>query len=418
MQDLKDFLDKSPTAWHAVDQMSERFISIGFSQLDMKKAWTLKKGHKYFVPYGGALCAFILPFDIPKKGRIMAAHTDSPSLKLKPKSHFSRDDCHLISIETYGSPIINSWFNKDLGLAGKVFYKDNESVKEKLITLDKSPLIIPQLSIHLNQKGDLDTCKKEHLIPVLGLDHQTAHLNDFITDQTGIHSIIDSDLFLFPTEKASFLGYQKELIASHKIDNLFSCLAICSALADQKETSADQLNISVFWDHEEIGSRSLFGAEGPFLNEVLIRIFGTYGIDDEQASSFKANSICLSIDMAQGVHPNYLETHDLLNRPLLGKGITLKYNANKRYATESSVAALLIKTFQDLNLSHQTFSTRHDMRCGSTVGPIIETSFGIPTVDIGCPQWSMHSTREVASCADYLDLISFLTHFFNQDITS
>lgn len=422
LSDFKAFLDHSPTAWHAALQLGNRLAVCDFSPLDENEKWNLELGKKYFVVRNGALCAFVLPHQTPQRAVILASHTDSPALKLKPQPSFQKENMSLFSVEVYGSPLLNSWLNRDLALAGKVIISNgNHHIEERLVFLDDMALFIPQLAIHLdrevNEKG-LILNKQEHLCPIVGLTEEGKDplhcLETLLRRHLFFHSLISFELFLVPLEPSRFMGVNNEMIASYRIDNLASAHACVSAMGYVKEPPKDAIQMAVFWDNEEIGSHTREGAASPFLSDMLQHIGFGLKIDPEEMLLLKNNAFCVSVDMAHALNPNYPQKYDPHHQPLLGKGIVLKYNANHKYASNALSAATIIQACKTLNLPHQSFSCRSDLPCGSTVGPIVAQGMGINTVDIGCPQLSMHSIREVMACQDYIDLCRLLTFLLEE----
>lgn len=422
LEDLKSFLDHSPTAWHAVKQMGNRLAQHDYTPLQEGEKWPLEKGKKYFVSRNGSFCVFHLPTQTVEKCLILAAHTDSPALKIKPNPEIVKDNLALFSTEVYGGPLLTSWLNRDLAIAGKVIVSSKDGkIEEKLVMIDDAILCIPQLAIHLdrevNEKGLLLN-KQEHLKAIVGLDlPKDKALETLLRRSLSFHTLLSFDLFLVPAEQARFIGSKGELLASYRIDNLVSTHAALTAFGSSPASPENTLQIGVFWDHEEIGSKTYEGAHSTFLQDVTARIFASYGMNEEERLIVKSHSFCLSLDMAHAFNPNYEAKYESSHRPLLGKGITLKYNADNKYASSAGTAAFVIKACEELNLPYQSFVTRSDMGCGSTVGPITAPMMGIKTVDMGCPQLSMHSIREVVSCQDYIDMCLLLTHVLKNELT-
>lgn len=420
LEDLKAFLDSSPTSWHATSQMGTRLALQDYIPLSEGEKWNLEKGKKYFVIRDGSFCAFSAPTQKPTKSVILAAHTDSPALKLKPSPEVQIENMSQLGVEVYGSPLLSSWLNRDLAIAGRVVVSDKKgNVEEKLVFLDATPLIIPQLAVHLdrdvNEKG-LVLNKQDNLRPIVGLGtaDQTS-LTSLLRREISFHQLLSFDLFLVPIEGARFIGSEGELLASYRIDNLASVHAALTAFGMVEEPSKHTLRVAIFWDHEEVGSRSREGAGSPFYSDVLKRICLSYKMEEEECLILKNNSLCLSLDMAHALNPNYPGKHDANHQPLLGKGVVIKYNADQKYASNAVSAAVLVRLCRSLNLPLQTFVSRSDMPCGSTIGPIHAQQTGILTVDLGCPQWSMHSCREVMACQDYMDMCLLLSHLLKEE---
>ncbi|MBM3207492.1 MAG: M18 family aminopeptidase [Chlamydiae bacterium] len=420
IEDLKNFLDHSPTSWHAVKEMGNRLALHDFIPLKESEPWHLEKGKKYFVSRNGAFLSFCLPSQEIDKSLIMASHTDSPGFKLKPNPETIKEGLSLLSAEVYGGPLITSWLNRDLAIAGKVMVSTKDgNIEEKLIFADDCILCIPQLAIHMdresNDKGPVLN-KQDHLKAILGLTTEKC-LESLLRRYLSFQTLLSYDLFLVPVEHSRYLGINNEFISSYRIDNLVSSHASIVALGNNPHPSKYTLQICISWDHEEIGSKSTEGAYSTFLEDVLSRIYSFYNLSEEQKGIIKSKSTCLSIDMAHAYNPNYENKYEPNHKPHLGKGITIKFNADHKYATNSSSAAFVVKACNDLNMNHQKFVVRSDMNCGSTVGPITAHKMGISTVDIGVPQLSMHSCRELICIKDYEDLCIFLSYLIKNEIS-
>lgn len=422
LTDLKAFLDASPTSWHAVKEIGNRLAMREFHPLNEEEKWHLELGKKYFVARGGALCAFSIPEMLPKEALILASHTDSPALKLKPMPAFQKANMTQFGVEVYGAPLLSSWLNRDLALAGRVVITNGSGIpEERLVYLDDALLFIPQLAIHLdrevNEKG-LHLNKQEHLCPIVGLSDEFISsmdvLEKLLRRHLSFHSLLSFELFLVPHEASRFLGFENEMLASYRIDNLAGVHASLSAIGMQEKPAQKALHMAFFWDNEEIGSRSKEGAASPFLSDMLQRIGYSLNIDAEELLLIKNRSLCVSIDMAHALNPNYPKKHEPHHIPLLGKGIVLKYNADQKYASNALSAAVIVHACRELNLPFQQYVCRSDIPCGSTVGPIVAQGTGINTVDIGCPQLSMHSIREVMAGQDYVDMVRLLAHLLQK----
>lgn len=419
LEDFRSFVHASPTSWHASHEIGNRLALKSFVPLDEKQKWNLEKGGKYFIHRGGSICAFVIPHNTPTRSVILGAHTDSPALKLKPNPSVLSENMVSYGVEVYGGPLLSSWLNRDLGIAGRIVVRDKEGrLEEKLIFIDDAPLIIPQLAIHLdkdvNEKGVILN-KQDHLaaIATLSKGEPALYLETLIRRSYTFHELISHELFLVPLEQSRYLGSQGELLASYRIDNLASTHAALAGLASC-QPQAETLQMAFFWDHEEIGSSTQEGACSPFFSDTLERIALSLNLSKEDLYILKNRSLAVSIDMAQAFNPNYPQKYDNNHRPLLGKGVTIKFNANQKYVSNAPTAACIAAACLDLNLSYQNYSARADIPSGSTIGPLFATVTGIPTVDIGTAQLSMHSTREIMSCSDHLDLCKLLTHLLEK----
>jgi aspartyl aminopeptidase len=416
IDDLLTFLNNSPTSWHATENVKKILLENGFQELLEKNAWHLSFGGKYFIiRNGSSILAFQTPTLEPTSLKIIASHTDSPTFKLKSNPEFVKDNMVMLGLEVYGAPIISSWLNRDLKIAGRVFYIDKKNKKQSsLIDLTEFPVVIPQLAIHLdrqiNETG-LQLNKQEHLNALAAIDVKGPYLETILKEKLNAKSILSAELFLAPVEKASLIGYEKQLIASYRIDSLLSVHAALKSLIDQKKTTQHELKGVVFFDHEEIGSTSTQGADSPFLSQNLERIMLALNLPRESYFRLIANALLVSVDLAHGVHPNYKEKHEPNHRPLLNNGIVIKQNANLRYASNAYSTSHIIELCVNNKIPYQHFVSRNDIPCGSTIGPLNAGRTGIETVDIGVAQLSMHSCRELAAVKDHLDMCKLLTTF-------
>lgn len=416
LEDLPIFLDQGVSPWHAVQESIQRLKKQGFQELKENETWKIKPGQKYFVTRNGSsLCAFVTPLKMLERTRILAAHTDSPTLKLKPQPEIRRQNMILFGVEVYGAPMLASWLNRDLGLAGRIVYYDRKNkLQESLVNLNEHPFIIPQLAIHLdrevNEKGPLLN-KQDHLNVLAALDDtgtSQSYLETLLKEKISLKEILNYDLFFYPLEKGRLIGQNGQLLSSYRIDNLASVHAALYALIDEADPLENDLKMLCFWDNEEIGSHTAQGAASPFLLHTVERIMIGLKLDREAFLRMIPQSICFSIDLAHAQNPNYMEKHDPQHPILLNKGAVLKTNAQNRYASDAHSASILQNVARALNLSLQKFVSRNDIACGSTIGPIHASLSGMPTVDLGCSQLSMHSSRELMAIKDHFDLYQLL----------
>jgi aspartyl aminopeptidase len=417
VDDLAHFIEHAPTPWHAVQAVGERLSSVDFTPLEENDPWKLKKGERYFVQRGGSICAFTLPKKEMTSLRVVGAHTDSPGLKLKPHPDVHSNSFHQLLVEVYGGPLLSSWLNRDLALAGRVIIENAQGhVEEKLVFLDEMPLIIPELAIHLdrsvNDKGHLIN-KQNHLRPILTLNPtEKPQLQQLLKKYIDFKQLLSFDLSLVPLDPPRFLGAEGEMLASYRLDNLVSCHACTTAIASAHQSST--LQLMLLWDAEEVGSHSAEGAASSFASDVLKRIQHFYGMNEEEWLCFKASSLCVSADATHAYNPNYAEKYDPNHQLIPGKGVAIKYSSNKKYATDAKTAAAVITACKQLKLPVQSFVSHSDIPMGSTIGPVFASALGIPTVDIGVPLLSMHSIREVMAIQDHLQLCTLLTHLLNK----
>lgn len=417
-ESLLNFFDQSPTAWHVVHNCTKELSLHGYQELKEEASWKIKPGGKYFVTRNGSsICAFIVPKATPKGIHVVASHTDSPSFKLKPNAEFTSENMRMLAVEIYGAPILASWLNRDLGIAGRVIYKDSKgAVHEKIVTIDDHPVVIPQLAIHLdrevNEKG-LVVHKQDHLAALAGIENKKEK-HSFLERviKLPIKEILAYDLFLYPLEKARFLGENHELIASYRIDNLTSAHASLHGLLASGQPSRDLIKMIVLWDNEEIGSNTAQGAGSPFLAHTIERIALAMNCSREEYFQWISRSLCLSVDLGHALHPNYKDRHEPHHAALLNKGVLIKANAQNRYASEARATATVVSLCQKHKIPFQKYASRGDIPCGTTVGPINAHVTGMPTIDIGIAQLSMHSCREIIAAKDHSALCDLLAGFF------
>ncbi|MDX1633921.1 MAG: M18 family aminopeptidase [Marinobacter sp.] len=417
-QSLLDFLTHSPTPWHATRQMTARLDAAGFTELDEKDEWQLEQGRGYYVVRNGSS---LVAFQTGRKPalesgvRMVGAHTDSPCLKVKPNPELRRKGYFQVGVEVYGGVLLNPWFDRDLSLAGRVTYRDADGeVRDALVDFARPVAFIPSLAIHLDREANSNRSvnAQTDLPPVLMQvgEEDATRFQDLVRNQMLVQSpelkvdkLLGYELNFYDCQPAALIGLNQDFVASARLDNLLSCHIGLQALID---TSGDQPALLVCNDHEEVGSMSAEGAHGPFLASVLDRWVGA-----QARSRVIARSMMVSADNAHGVHPNFADKHDENHGPLLNKGPVIKVNHNQRYATNSRSAALYRHISEELGLPSQTFVVRSDMGCGSTIGPVTAGNLGITTLDIGVPQWGMHSIREMAGVADGHNLYRVLREF-------
>jgi aspartyl aminopeptidase len=418
--DLLAFIEAAKTPYHAVAEVGSRLERAGFRRFSEREAWALSAGERGFVVRGGgSIAAFRLGRKSPAEAGfvIVGAHTDSPNLRLKPNAELSSHGYEQLAIEVYGGVLLSTWLDRDLGLAGRVVLEDGST---RLVTLPGAFCRVPNLAIHLNREvnsGGLTLNAQTQLLPIAALKVEASglELRERVAAAIGgveAKAIISHDLCLFDTQPPALGGARNELIFSARLDNLASCHASLSALLATGD--ADATRVVVLYDHEEVGSESATGAGSPFLEALLQRLLS--GHPDSQADAFAraiAGSLLVSADMAHAVHPNYPDKHDKQHRPLLGKGPVLKVNVNQRYATDAPTAARFRAACARVGVEPQTFVSRNDIGCGSTIGPISAAGLGIRTVDVGGPMLSMHSCREMAASADVAPMVRVLTALFD-----
>lgn len=410
---LLQYLNDSPTAYHAVENAAALLGANGFRELQETECWSLKAGGKYYVKKNGsAMIAFSIGNgDLAKEGfRIIGTHTDSPCLKIKPEACSVTPDGYVkVNVEVYGGAILSTWFDRPLAVAGRVIVRENDGLVERLIRIDKPIFMLPNLCIHLNrevnEKGTYN--KQTDMMPLLSMNEenvgQERYLVKLLQEETGIGEtdIVDYELFLYEYQKGIFTGKNQEFISASRIDDLSMVYAGLSALGEAADE--DGFKVLAAFDNEEVGSTSAQGANSGLLLHLLNRICKNLGLTDDGYFRAVANSTAISADLAHAVHPNYSDRHDPETRPVLGKGPVIKYSASQRYATTAHSAAYFMDACRRAGVSFQKFVNRNDIPGGSTIGPALSGLTTIPTVDMGAPILAMHSIREFGAVADQFD---------------
>lgn len=414
--DLCDFLDTSPSPAHAVAAAAARLGRAGFEELDVEVPWS-EVPATGFTRRDGALIAWSAPVTDPRSPfRLVGAHTDSPGLRLKPRPDLVRHGWRQLGIEVYGGILNNTWLDRDLGIAGRLVLDDGTTV---LVDVAEPIARVPQLAVHLDRTvndGGLVLDRQQHLTPVWGIADATgedpASFARWIADRAGIDADRAAtwwELCLYDVQPAAVLGADRSLLASGRLDNQVSCWAGVDALIRAAaDGGGDTIGVVVLNDHEEVGSASAAGASGPLLEQVLERLVLARGGDRAAFLACLAGSSCISADNAHAIHPNYPERHDQDHAPHVGGGPAIKINSNQRYATSPETAGAFESACRDAGVPWQVFVSRNNMPCGSTIGPLTATRLGIATVDVGVPQLSMHSARELCGVADPVHLADAL----------
>jgi len=417
---LLKFLDASPTPFHCVANLTAALSRANFVELNEGSVWSIETPGKYFVTRGdSSLIAFSLSSTpLSETGvRMVGSHTDSPCLKLKPNVAFASSGYWQLGVEVYGSALLNPWFDRDLSVAGRVTLQTaSGKLENRLVDFEQSIATIPSLAIHLdrdaNHKREINS--QTYLPPIVCLDGRELDLAKEIKNriyasepELGGIEIMSSDLSLYPTEPAAMIGLRREFIASARLDNLLSCYVGLCALLEAPDT--DNCLI-VCNDHEEVGSGSAIGARGTFLRSILERLTE----NNETFSRTIMRSIFISTDNAHGVHPNFPDSHDKQHSPSLNSGPVIKFNSNQAYASTSETAAIFQQACSAVGIPIQSFVSRSDMACGSTIGPLTGTALGVKTVDVGVATFAMHSIRELAGSEDTYSLYQALCWIFGQ----
>lgn len=418
-QGLLNFLDSSPTPFHAVQTMSEQLQAAGFSRLLEADSWSLSPGGRYYVVRNdSSIVAFTVGSDdVSTTGwRMVGAHTDSPCLRVKPTPEMSKKGYYQLAVEVYGGVLMNPWFDRDLSLAGKVSFRDNlGNVQSALINFLSPIAVIPSLAIHLDREANKGKTVNPQLElpPILMSAADNQDFRELLKSQLTkehpglvVETVLDYELSFYDTQPAAVVGFESEFITSARLDNLLSCYVGMQSLIAAADSG--QHSVLVCNDHEEVGSMSAEGAQGPMLKSALQRIAGGM----EAYARAIDRSMMISVDNAHGVHPNYADKHDENHGPGLNKGPVIKINANQRYASNSVTSSVFKDLAEKVEVPVQSFVVRADMGCGSTIGPITASGLGVKTLDVGVPQFAMHSIREMCGSQDPQGLASILSLFY------
>ena len=414
--DLCTFLHAAPTPHHATAEAARRLTDAGFTELTETERWPGGPGAR-FTRRGGALVAWRQgPTVDPAAGvRLVGAHTDSPNLRLKPHPDDDSGGWRRVAVEPYGGVLWNSWLDRDLGIAGRLFTRSpGGTPSAHLVRVDEPWLRVPQLAIHLDRDVNsagvrLDPAR--HLDPVWGLGSPGATDDGIVAAVARAAdldpgSVVGFELMCHDLAAPTVAGAAGEFVSSARIDNLVSCWAAVEALA---ATDGGALAMICLFDHEEVGSATTAGAASTLVADSLARIAAAAGLDTEDEARLRASSWCVSADGAHATHPTRPEVHDARHRIALDGGVVVKHNANQRYATDAAGVAWLTGVAETAGVPLQHFSMRNDLPCGSTIGPISATRLGIPTIDVGVAQLAMHSARELCGSLDAVRLADLLT---------
>lgn len=401
---LLDFIEKSPTAFQAVDEMQKRLTENGFEVLSEKEYWKLVPGGKYLVTRNNsALIAFCIPEKESRVFHIMASHSDSPSFKIKENPEIKVDNSYVkLNVEKYGGMLMAPWFDRPLSVAGRVIIRRNGGLKEKLINIKRDLVMIPNLAIHMNREANNGVAynPQKDLQPLFAAGNTDRTLLEIIAEQTGVkkEDIISHDLFLYNRMPGTIWGADKEFVSSARLDDLQCAFASMEGLL--RAQNHGSIAVHCVMDNEEVGSGTKQGAASTFLKDTLLRINMGLGRTYEEYLMTLAGSFMVSADNAHALHPNYTDKTDPTNHPVLNKGIVIKFNANQKYCTDAVSAAIFKELCIKAGVPYQTFVNRSDIAGGSTLGNISNTQVPMNTVDIGLPQLAMHSPYETAGVKD------------------
>lgn len=397
-------IDASPTPFHAVETAASALAGAGFVEVGSGQG--VAPVGRQFVRRGGALVAWVTAehHGAADPVRIVGAHTDSPNLRIKPQPDTGSAGWRQLGVEVYGGALLNSWLDRDLGLAGRVVVRGADGVESRLVRDDRPVMRIPQLAIHLDREindNGLLLNRQRHLSPVWGVGDGPSFAR-YLADRAGVEpgDVVSWDVMAHDTAPATIAGLDEEFLAAARIDNLLSCFVGLDALLAVAAEPGDSIPALCLFDHEEVGSVSTGGAASPLLGDVLDRIGAALGGDLEDRAASRSASLVVSADGAHATHPNYADRHEPDHQVAVNAGPVLKINANQRYATNAETAATFTLACERAEVPMQRFVNRTDLACGSTIGPISAGRLGIDVVDAGCAQLAMHSAREMCGSHD------------------
>ena len=425
-REVIEFIDESPSTYHVVKNCSDILDENGFERIMPREKWEIKKGGKYFLKKSSStIIAFTVgeDFDVKNGFKIFGAHTDSPCFRIKPSPEIVTENVVRLNTEVYGGPILSTWFDRPLSIAGRVIVKGENSFFPRTvkIKIDEPLLTIPNLAIHQNREvnNGVKIDKQNDVLPVISLINKNfereGYLERIILEKTGIkkEDIIDFDLYLYVTEKGCLLGANEEFMSSPKIDNLASVYTGLIGLLEAEENQ-DRINIFVAFDNEEIGSATKQGADSNYLLNTLERISLALGLSRGDFLQMLESSYILSADAAHAAHPAHLGKTDPTNRGRINEGISIKISAKQKYTSDGYSIAVIKQLIEGTEIQIQPFVNESNELGGSTIGPISSTHLDIDGVDLGVPMFAMHSVRELCGIFDVFYLKELAKEFFSK----
>lgn len=417
--ELMDFIQDSPSCYHVVANAATMLENAGAKRLDEKEKFDIEAGHCYFtVRNSSSLIAFRMPEGRPTGYSIVAAHTDSPSFKIKENPEISTGDLYTtLNVEAYGGMLMAPWFDRPLSIAGRAFVKEKEGrISERLVNFDKDLCQIVNLCIHQNRdanKGYEYKVQKD-MLPIIGLGKQTGAIRSLVAELLDVKEdrVLDTELFLYNRMGGSIWGLEDEFFSCPKIDDLQCAFSALKAFVTAEDSSSSKIQVVALFDNEEVGSSTKQGANSDFLRQVAHRIGCAMGWDFDVRCALQSASFMLSADNGHSMHPNYPEKCDPTNRPVINGGVLIKYAGNQKYTTDAYSGSFLKSILSDAGIPYQVFFNNSNVTGGSTLGNISTTQFSIPTVDIGAAQLAMHSPYETAGTMDTFNLTEGMKAFY------
>lgn len=416
-KEMLSFIGRSPSCFHAVKNISNVLVQHGFNEISEETGWNLEKGKSYFVKRNNSsLIAFTVPEDEFKRFLISSCHSDSPSFKIKENPEIEGSGCVRLNIEKYGGMLCAPWFDRPLSVAGRLLLKSDSpfSLEEKLVCVDRDLLVIPSLAIHMNR--DANSEKKYNvqndMLPVLSAGEEKTGLVDLVCRECNVDKseVVGADLFLYNRDKGTFLGSDGEMIGSPRLDDLECAYTTLQGFIDSENNQS--IIMYCIFDNEEVGSLSRQGADSTFLEDVLKRICLSLGMSQEDYYTLVAGSFMVSADNGHAEHPNFSSSADPVNKPRLNAGPVIKFNASQKYTTDGISSGMFTQVCKKAGVPVQTYTNRSDIQGGSTLGNISNAHVSLKTVDVGLPQWAMHSPYETAGSRDVSLMIRAMKSFF------
>ena len=422
---LTDFLDKSVCNFCAVETIKNVLDESGYQELDMRDKWNLQKGAKYYtIKNNSAIFAFNVGDESPAETgfKIIAAHSDSPCFRIKPNAEIKCEKGLIkLNTEVYGGPILYTWFDRPLSVAGRVILKGDNAMSPvtRIVKIDRPILLIPHLAIHFNRtvNDGNPLSRQKDMLPIIGIFNEVAEKDNILIRAVAeelnveLSEILDFDLLVYDTQKASLVGMHNDFISSGRLDDLSIVHAALIAMLEGTDTRSTK--VMAIFDNEETGSGTKQGAASPVLKNILLRVNKAFGGDEEDFHCAISRSFMVSADNAHAFHPNYAEKFDPTNHPSIGGGPVIKINANCKYMSDAHSAAIFRGLCEEAGSPYQYFVNHSDVAGGSTLGNILTSQMDIEGVDVGNALWAMHSVRETGSVADHSNMIKVMKHFFS-----
>lgn len=415
-----DFIEKSPTAFHAVRTIQEELEEHGFTELFEQEKWSIERGGKYFVKRNdSSLLSFIMPKEEIYGIHMAASHTDSPAFKIKPCPEITTEDVYVkLNTEKYGGMILSSWLDRPLSIAGRVFFEQgNGEIESTLINIDRDLLVIPNLAVHMNREINQGYAYNPQvdMLPIFtDEDKKGSSLREAVAEELGLEpdNILSEELFVYVRQRGCTIGQKGQWILAPRLDDLQCAYAAMKGILHAEPVH--YIALSAFFDNEEVGSSTRQGADSDFLKKVIDRIAETISSNMEEREQFLRKSFLISADNAHALHPNHPEKADLTNRPKLNGGVVIKYHGGQKYTTDGYSSAYIVQLCKNVGIKYQTYCNRSDIAGGSTLGNIATSHVSVPSADIGFAQLAMHSAVETAGKEDVWQGIRLFEQFWSQ----